>query len=129
MEVFNKFDLIDFSVERIRRSDHSGQKIFVSAKTGFGLQSLRSAIYEKSLAETSIGSSHGVTITNLRHLNSLEESMCFIEKAIEGIGNSVGGEVVAADLRSATNKLGMIIGSVTSGDVLDHIFSKFCIGK
>jgi tRNA modification GTPase len=68
-------------------------------------------------------------ISNIRHYDCLKRANENLERAIESTNNNFGGEFIASDLRAAENALGEIIGEVTPDDILNNIFSNFCIGK
>ena len=68
-------------------------------------------------------------VSNLRHKTALEKSADHLKKAIDSISGSLSGEFISVDLRNAESALGEIIGKVTTDDILNNIFSQFCIGK
>ncbi len=120
VKVLNKIDLDENS------PIHSDIKI--SCLSGIGIDSLLSLLKQKA--------THGETytektavLTNVRHFNALEKTKELLEKAIDSISKNYSGEFISLDLRYAENQLNEIIGVVTSDDILNNIFSKFCIGK
>ena len=68
-------------------------------------------------------------VTNLRHYQALKDAEVSIERVMEGITISLPTDLLAQDLRQATDDLGSIIGEISSQEILSHIFSHFCIGK
>ena len=68
-------------------------------------------------------------VTNLRHYQALKDAEISIERVLEGIRLNFPTDLVAQDLRQATDDLGSIIGEISSQEILSHIFSHFCIGK
>lgn len=103
--------------------------IAVSAKRGDGLDDLREAVYEAALGEQGgFEGSEGVVVTNARHKAALDRGLGFLSSAIASI-DSNPLEVTAMELREAVTALGSIIGEVTSEDILNDIFARFCIGK
>lgn len=70
-----------------------------------------------------------VVVTNIRHKNSLEKALKNIESAYEDIKASVPLDCIEVDLRDCWERLGEISGDTISEDILDKIFSQFCIGK
>ena len=68
-------------------------------------------------------------VSNLRHKTALERSVDHLRKAIDSINRNLSGEFISVDLRNAESALGEIIGKVTTDDILNNIFSQFCIGK
>ncbi len=68
-------------------------------------------------------------INNLRHVRALKEATKFIDSAIEGLETREFLDCIEVDLRGALDELGNIIGETTTEDILDKVFSEFCIGK
>jgi tRNA modification GTPase len=64
-----------------------------------------------------------------RCAESLASARLGLRRALDAIDERVGDEWVAAELRSALDELGRIVGAVYTDDILDRIFSRFCIGK
>ena len=95
---------------------------------GEGVEQLRMIIRdtivgrEQRLAGEAIG-------TNLRHKNALEQSKKKLKNFLEAIQNKLPLEIQALHLRGALDLLGEITGAVTTEDILDRVFSEFCIGK
>lgn len=122
--VSNKVDLTGGCADKTRKVGPLG--IEVSAKTGQGLDLLLAKIAE--LAGFA-GESQGEFLARRRHLDALGRCGTMVERAVEGLGKSVGIELVAEDLRLAQKALGEITGEVTTEDLLGKIFADFCIGK
>jgi tRNA modification GTPase len=70
----------------------------------------------------------GAAATSARCLGSLREAARAIEAAI-GLTDVGGDELVAAEIRAALDALGEVVGAICTDDVLDRVFSQFCIGK
>ena len=68
-------------------------------------------------------------VTNLRHYQALKDAQSSVERVFAGIDSNLPTDLLAQDLREATDSLGSIIGEISSQDVLSNIFSHFCIGK
>jgi tRNA modification GTPase len=98
----------------------------VSSVTGAGLQALKAAIVE-ALAQQS--SEPFVASTAARCRESLQHVAASLVRARAAAVSHLGEELVAAELREALDGLGQVIGAVYTDDVLDRIFSRFCIGK
>jgi tRNA modification GTPase len=121
IKVLNKIDLItDY---KKKNAD-----IFISALTGDGINTL----FEK-LKDTAFGSSNysekSAIVSNIRHFQCLKEAKNHLLNSLKSIEEKLSGEFISLDLRTAANSLGEIIGEVTSEDILNNIFMKFCIGK
>lgn len=68
-------------------------------------------------------------INNLRHVRALKEAVKFIDSAIEGLETREFLDCIEVDLRGTLDELGNITGETTTEDILDKVFSEFCIGK
>ena len=101
--------------------------ICASAKTGFGLDSLQNRLQQ--IVKARIGDENSTLVTNLRHYEALTESAASLRRARAALDAGVPSDLVAEDLRSALTSLGTITGTITTPDILQNIFSRFCIGK
>jgi len=100
----------------------------ISALYKRGLNKLKDLIAKVSIGEGILN--HGSTIIpNLRHRLALERSLQAASSAVEGIRKQSPFELIAIDIREAIDSLGDIIGVTARADVVDQIFSRFCIGK
>ena len=68
-------------------------------------------------------------MSSLRHYDALKKAKESLLNAGESISKALTGEFVSIDLRNAEGSLGEIIGKITTEDILNNIFKKFCIGK
>ncbi len=87
---------------------------------------------KKKIAEKILeGSSEkeGEQITRLRHKNSMDRSLEFLQTARTGFCEKRSLEIVSMDLKAALDELRELIGEIYSEDLLDVIFAEFCIGK
>lgn len=109
--------------------ENEGDIISLSAKTGFGLDSLRNRL--QSLIKARIGDPEATLVTNLRHYEALVDAASALRRARTSLASSLPSDLVAEDLRSALTSLSAITtgGPITSTDILHTIFSRFCIGK
>ncbi len=98
------------------------------ALTGEGVEALAETA-SRLLFGTSAFSAQPPLVTNLRHLHALEEAHCSIGLAAESLRGGASLEFTAVDLRGALHSLGLIVGETAADDILDRIFSQFCIGK
>lgn len=101
--------------------------IDVSAADGEGIDSLERRLVEISGANDI--SASDVIVTNARHHRSLVDAEASLIRAIDGINASLSGDFIAQDLRETLHHLSTITGTITTSDILQTIFSKFCIGK
>ena len=100
-----------------------------SAVTGDGIEALRAAILEQVSGHTSRGEHETGFLTNIRHQRLVEESLGCIEAAGQAVKRSIPHEMVMLDLYGALRPLDAITGETTTDDILNLIFSSFCIGK
>lgn len=101
--------------------------LFISASQKENLENLKEALKLKVSLDTF--KSGNTVVTNLRHYESLIETDKALNKVIEGIDSKVTNDFVAMDIRHSLHHLGEITGEITTNDLLENIFSKFCIGK
>jgi len=106
-----------------RRAQTADEVIAVSALTGEGIDKLRGAILPADAME------EGGFITSLRHEHLLRESLEFQEKARAAIEAEIPHEMLLLDLYAALRPIDAITGATTADDILNRIFSTFCIGK
>lgn len=126
--VLNKCDLSGMISESDKKS-LLNNACAVSAKSGKGMDELREAVYESALGEAAgFDGSEGIVITNERHKAALDRGHESLEAAMGSL-HSEPLEVTAMELREALDSLGSIIGEVTADEILNDIFSRFCIGK
>ena len=118
--VANKVDL--------EKPDNIKYDALISAKTGEGIEKLFAKLKEVALG-TSNYTEKTAIVTNIRHFDSLKKAVEDLQSAKSSIDQSLTGEFISVDLRNAESSLGEIIGVITSEDILNNIFSKFCIGK
>jgi tRNA modification GTPase len=126
----NKSDLpSSWEISTIEKLLPPGQKILkISAKFGTGLEELKNFIVDisSSADEKNTGN---VMITNMRHKMALEKTLTNILTAKNNILNGMSPEFAAFDLREALDNLDEITGRKINDEILDKIFSSFCIGK
>lgn len=101
--------------------------IFISAKNKIGIEDLKSSILEKvNLHKIN---TDDVLISNIRHLEALQKTEESLNRVLLNIDNPITSDFLASDIKQALYYLGEITGQVTTDDLLETIFSKFCIGK
>lgn len=127
--VLNKLDLPSQIDDARLAALACGRKtVEVSAKTGQGLDRLRQAVVELVEGEKLHDLSAAV-ITNLRHLNALSKALAALEVARQSIDDNRPPDLIAVDVQDALEHIGTITGAVTNDEILDRVFSQFCIGK
>jgi tRNA modification GTPase len=102
--------------------------ISISAAHDSSLPSLCDAI-EKMVLKITLPTTDEIIITNVRHKNCLQEAYNYGIKAMHNLKENISLELVLADLKASLNSLNGIIGIDVTEDILEKIFSQFCIGK
>jgi tRNA modification GTPase len=110
-----------------RRAETAIAAVETSSRTGAGLAELRRAIRRRLEAAAGEGSIVAGTASRCRE--SLAQAAQALARACAAARESPGEELVAADVRLALDEIGQVVGAVYTEDVLDRIFSRFCIGK
>ena len=105
-----------------------GDTLEVSAASGAGLMELRRAI-RAAVSGEAVHRGEWLASTAARCRESLRQAQLALSDALAALDAGAGDELIALDLRAGLDALGMICGSVYTDDVLDRIFSRFCIGK
>ena len=100
----------------------------LSALTGQGIEGLENAIVELVLGGAVLTSDTPL-VSNPRHQACLTQSLDGVRQAKAGQGNGLDADLVAIDVREAVDALGNITGETVTEDLLEAIFSQFCIGK
>ena len=110
------------------KAEISQPYLAVSAATGDGIPELRRQIYRHAVPDHSEGAEAGF-ITNIRHAQLLRDSLEQLERAERAVTAQVPHEMLLLDLYAALKPIDAITGATTVEDILDNIFSTFCIGK
>ena len=121
--VVNKSDLATFSMQPA----DGATSVSVSAKTGHGIEELRTAIV--AAFDSKGVESGGLLITNARHHDLLTRAKHEVDSAIELLTERRSEELILVPLHNALRLLGEITGETTSEEILSRIFATFCIGK
>jgi len=124
--LLNKADLPDTGETDSTLADH--QLYVVSAKTGLGVEMVKSAL-RAQLLSGGFEATESVMVTNVRHRDALRRAGESLDQALESVQCGMAGELVSLDVRAAADALGEITGAITTDEVLGRIFSEFCIGK
>ncbi|MBS3767484.1 MAG: tRNA uridine-5-carboxymethylaminomethyl(34) synthesis GTPase MnmE [Candidatus Cloacimonetes bacterium] len=122
--ILNKLDLLKSPPSIDKNCEHI---VAVSAKTGHNIDVLKDMIIDKiDLEEYDI--SQGI-LSNARQLSSAKKCRRSLLKALKSAKGESGYEFIAFDLREASEYLEEIIGKITSEDIINNIFDRFCVGK
>lgn len=131
--LLNKVDVLGSNINvsllnnTVSSPDEKVTKLYISAKTGFGLDTLRTLLSDSQ--KTATLDSGQTVVTNLRHYQSLMSAAASLEKVRSSLATSQTPDLLSEDLRQALHHLSSILGEVTPDEVLGNIFERFCIGK
>lgn len=101
--------------------------IYISAKQNIGIEELKHNLLE--IIQYESFKQNDTLVTNMRHYESLRETRKALDEVLTGMDGNVPGDLLAQDIRQSLYHLGEITGDISTDDLLDNIFSKFCIGK
>ena len=122
IQVINKIDKLTSSTKLA-----SDNLLYISAKSGLGIDKLRTRLRE--VTDTTQLSSGSIVVSNMRHYSALNKASEALADAREAMMMNISSELLSEDIRRILHHLGEITGEITTTDILQTIFSKFCIGK
>lgn len=127
--LLNKCDLRQNNTEMINyMSEKNKTVIEASMRSKKGVEELYSAI-EKMFNVNEIEIGNETIITNIRHKNQIHKGIQSIENAIDTVKQELPIDIIAVEIKEALENLGCITGDNVSEDIINEIFSKFCLGK
>jgi tRNA modification GTPase len=126
--VENKCDLMNHVGTAEQSSANGSRVVRTSATTGRGIAELRNEIFRRVAGDSGADRETGF-LTNLRHQERVRESLAALAAAELAIENKIPHEMLLLDLYNALRSLDEITGATTNDDILNLIFSTFCIGK
>ena len=121
IKVINKLDKL------ISTKDIDKNMLYISAKEDIGIDTLKDKL--RSTVDTSSLDSSSVVVSNMRHYEALSLANEALQDAKRALAMHLSGDLISEDIRRIIRHLGEITGDITSDDILQSIFSKFCIGK
>lgn len=123
----NKSDLsLEMNSEDVTRIASEAEVLSVSAKTKTGLDVLKGSLRTLMLGSQA---EPQVVLTNIRHKAGLLSSATALARSAESVSDNQPPEFIAVDLNSAREALEEVVGTINSDDILERIFTNFCIGK
>ena len=125
LETHKHIKLIN-KADKLKNYKNNGDILYVSAINGTGIESLTQKLYDMACEDKQMEG--GLTIANQRHIDALTRACSSIHDAIDNIDNFTL-DLITIDLNMAYSALGEITGNTTSEEIIDAIFSKFCLGK
>lgn len=127
--VINKTDL-ESKLDMNELKEHLEDQVIIktSVANDFGIQKVEDKIAEM-VYHGEIKSSSNEFVTNIRHISALKKAYRSLEDAINATSNNLGYDFIEVDLKDAYDYLGEISGETLAEDIIDKIFSQFCLGK
>ena len=128
--VINKLDKIsDDEYQKILHSieNLNVEYIFISAKQRMNIDRLQKMLIDKMNLNKI--DSDAVIVNNIRHYEALTRAGEAIMRVTEGLESGISGDLLSLDIRDCMHYLGEITGQISTDEILNNIFSKFCIGK
>ena len=127
--LLNKKDIGDLNLENSENIKNASTNIIkISAKTGDGVDEIYKKVSE--LFKTNeIKMNDGVIITNIRHKNQIDKAIRSVNEAIESNNSGLPIDIVSIPIKQILSDLSSITGEDVSEDIINEIFSKFCLGK
>jgi tRNA modification GTPase len=130
--VCNKSDLLSAErtgiISELQLDEQASPMVFISALTGEGIEQLRSMILEKVRGDASVEQESGL-LTNVRQQKLVEDAIAALDSTAAAVPLRTPHEMLLLDLYRALRPLDDITGATTADDILNLIFSSFCIGK
>ena len=127
--LLNKIDLYDNMLDKNENIIECGKKIIkISAKNGDNLDELYKSISDMYMIND-IEIDEGEILTNIRHKKQIDEAINSINRTRETINNSMPVDIIEIYLKQILSDLGKITGDDITEDIINEIFSKFCLGK
>ena len=114
-------------IDKARVSEFTPGYVYISAKNNTGIDELRTALYEKVIqGEVNV---ENTLITNTRHLQHLQQIQLHLRQIQQSFYDQLSTDLIAPDIKLCLQEIGELTGTITNENVLDYVFSKFCIGK
>ena len=123
IEVWNKADIAGDAATPVNA-------IQVSALTGDGIENLEAAIVKTATQGQTVAiDSQGAVVTHSRHRHALRSARTHLDEGLATINQNLPADFISIDVRGALVALGEITGATATDDIINEIFSRFCIGK
>jgi tRNA modification GTPase len=107
----------------------AGVVVKISARDGEGIESLREAIFSRFIHGVSLDGRDFTALSQVRHRDALARAQKSLVSFLESFSAQIPFEIVVLELREALHALGEVTGETTTDDILEQIFTRFCIGK
>jgi len=127
--VINKSDLKQkLNLKEVNKHFKKNKVLKVSALKKTGIKKLEDSIIENVWHESKVDA-HGIMLSNIRHIDALKESRASLENALSSLKEDLSFEFISEQIKESVNLLDKITGRNIDSDLLESIFSQFCIGK
>ncbi len=127
--ILNKVDIKNNSIDFHSKFKEINYWVEISAKENQGINDMEEIIYKQIIDQKIENSSSNIIITNVRHKAALEKTKQGIENIFDTMRQNFPLDLISVDLKEALDSLAEITGEITSEDILDNVFEKFCVGK
>lgn len=128
IRIVNKIDLLqDCNKQCTTLDGDDTTTLYISAKSGEGVERLIGIF--KSLTDASAAYEGEVIVSSQRHYDALEQARTALGSALNALDSGISSDLLSEDIRQVMYHLGTITGEITSDDILQSVFSRFCIGK
>ena len=124
----NKIDIQQNKIP-LEHISEKAQIIETSALNNMGIEFLKDELFKRIIDQAHPENKESVIISNERHYSAILKAKHSMISALNSLKNGKSEEFIAVDLRAAIESIGEIIGLITTEEILNNIFSKFCIGK
>ena len=126
-DLFTSNDDWTAEMDQLRQSLNDAPFIGISATQHINIELLKNELAERYSTDASL--QNDTIVTNARHYGALQQVHQSLTDIKTGLTNGLPGDLLALDIRRCLHFIGEITGDISNEDVLDYIFSKFCIGK
>ena len=127
IRIVNKIDLLDNAVKDTVSDDCTTPTIYISAKSGEGVEELIAMF--KSLTNASAAYEGEVIVSSQRHYEALKQARTALQSALNALDMGISSDLLSEDIRQVMYHIGTITGEISSTEILQSIFSRFCVGK
>lgn len=124
MDLYPSLSLEEYHKEGLIEKDNL---ISISAINKMNIPFLKDKLYHAVINDPTLMDQ--TIVTNARHYDALHNSYEALDKVVHGLKGGITGDFIAMDIRAALHELGLITGEIHTDDLLDSIFTRFCIGK
>lgn len=127
--LLNKIDIDDINLNENSKLKNASENILkISAKNGEGIEKLYELI-SNMFGKKEISMNDGIIITNIRHKNQIDKAITSVNEALLSSEQGLPIDIVSIPIKQILYDLSVITGEDVSEDIINEIFSKFCLGK